>query len=227
MLLSDFYAANNRWPEAEKAGQDAIQADPTSLRVRNSLAQLYLREGNQAKAEDVYRRITQDLNDNPTAVRVLADYYERSGQTQKARSEFQSEAEKYPKNLPLQEGYVRSLLETGDEATALKTITDLVKKNPKEPQILALNGIVLLRDNKPADAENFLMNAAGRNFVERVDAAFPWPSDRAGRACPHGCTSGRHESACHSGGQHDRRIPSFSGWVRLAGGRRDEPEHPG
>lgn len=160
MLLSDFYAANNRWPEAEKAGQDAIQADPTSLRVRNSLAQLYLREGNQAKAEDVYRRITQDLNDNPTAVRVLADYYERSGQTQKARSEFQSEAEKYPKNLPLQEGYVRSLLETGDEATALKTITDLVKKNPKEPQILALNGIVLLRDNKPADAENFLMNAA-------------------------------------------------------------------
>jgi tetratricopeptide (TPR) repeat protein len=160
MLLADFYAANKRWPEAEQSARDAIQADPTSLRVRNSLAQLYLREGNQASAEEVYRQATKDLSDNPAAVRVLADYYERSGQGQKARSEYQAEADKYPKNLPLQEGYIRSLLEVGDEATALKTIADLVKKNPKDPQILALNGIVLLRDNKPADAENFLMNAA-------------------------------------------------------------------
>ncbi len=160
MLLSDFYGANKRWPEAEQAGRDAVQADPNSLRVRNALAQIYLREGNQSKAEEVYRQTTKDLNDNPSAVRVLADYYERSGQTQKAREEFQAEAEKYPKNLPLQEGYVRSLLEVGDEPAALKTITDLVKKNPKDPQILALDGIVLLRENKPADAENLLMNAA-------------------------------------------------------------------
>ena len=160
MLLSDFYAANKRWPEAEQAARDAISADPTSLRVRNSLAQLYLRENKQADAEEVYRQTTKDLGDNPAAVRVLADYYERSGQSQKARTEYQAEADKYPKNLPLQEGYIRSLLEVGDETTAIKTITDLVKKNPKDPQVLALNGIVLLRDNKPADAENFLMNAA-------------------------------------------------------------------
>jgi len=160
MLLSDFYAANKRWPEAEQSARDAIQADPTSLRVRNSLAQLYLREGNQSNAEDVYRQTTKDLSDNPAAVRVLADYYERSGQVQKAKAEYQTEADKYPKNLSLQEGYIRALLEVGDETTAIKTITDLVKKNPKDPQVLALNGIVLLRDNKPADAENFLMNAA-------------------------------------------------------------------
>lgn len=160
MLLSDFYAANKRWPEAEQSARDAIQADPTSLRVRNSLAQLYLREGNQSNAEEVYRQTTKDLSDNPAAVRVLADYYERSGQVQKAKAEYQTEADKYPKNLSLQEGYIRALLEVGDETTAIKTITDLVKKNPKDPQVLALNGIVLLRDNKPADAENFLMNAA-------------------------------------------------------------------
>jgi tetratricopeptide (TPR) repeat protein len=160
MLLSDFYAANKRWPESEQAARDAIQADPASLRVRNSLAQLYLRESKQADAEEVYRQTTKDLSDNPAAVRVLADYFERSGQAQKARAEYQTEADKYPKNLPLQEGYIRSLLEVGDETTAIKTITDLVKKNPKDPQVLALNGIVLLRDNKPADAENFLMNAA-------------------------------------------------------------------
>jgi len=160
MLLADFYAANKRWPEAEQAARDAIQADPTSLRVRNSLAQLYLREGNQAKAEEVYGQTAKDLSDNPAAVRVLADYYERSGQAQKARAEYQTEAGKYPKNLSLQEGYVRSLLEVGDEDTAIKVIADLVKKNPKDPQVLALNGIVLLRQNKPEDAENFLMNAA-------------------------------------------------------------------
>jgi Flp pilus assembly protein TadD len=160
MLLADFYASNKRWPEAEQSARDAVQADPTSLRVRNALAQIYLREGNQPKAEEVYRQTTKDLTDNPSAVRVLADYYERSGQNQKAKDEYQVEAGKYPKNLPLQEGYVRSLLEVGDEPTALKTITDLVKKNPKDPQILALNGIVLLREDKPADAENFLMNAA-------------------------------------------------------------------
>ncbi len=79
---------------------------------------------------------------------MLADYYAGSGQIDKARAEFASLAQKYPKNLSVQEGYVRILLQVKDYATAQSVITELMKKNSKDPQVAVLNGIVLLNNGK-------------------------------------------------------------------------------
>ena len=78
----------------------------------------------------------------------------------KAKAEFASLAAKYPKNASVQKGYIRVLLQVKDYATARTVVAGLMKNNPKDPEVAALNGIVLLNDGKASDAVNALMNGA-------------------------------------------------------------------
>ncbi|HME59284.1 MAG TPA: tetratricopeptide repeat protein [Terracidiphilus sp.] len=160
LLLAAFYSKNNRWPEAEQTCLSAIATDPKNLTARESLAQIYLKQNNQPKAEETLRQASNDLADNPQGVRLLADYYTATGQIDKAKAEFAGLAKKYPKSLSVQEGYVRILLQVKDYATAQTVISELMKKNSKDPQVAVLNGIVLLNNGKVTDAVNALQSAA-------------------------------------------------------------------
>lgn len=160
LLLAAFYVKNNRLQDAEQASWSAVATDPRSLGARETLVQIILKQGDQARAEQVLRQAANDLADNPQGVRMLADYYAGSGQIDKARAEFASLAKKYPKNLSVQEGYVRILLNVRDYATAQNVINGLMKKNGKDPQVAVLNGIVLLNNGKAGDAVNALQDAA-------------------------------------------------------------------
>jgi tetratricopeptide (TPR) repeat protein len=159
LLLAAFYMRSGRWPEAEQMSKDAISTDPKSLGARRGLAQVYLRQGNQPQAEQVLRQASQDLSDNPQGVRVLADYFVSTGQADKAKSEFASLAQKYPKNVSVQKGYIRVLLETRDFGTAQTVVSELMKKNSKDPEVAGLNGIVMLNAGKANDAVNALQSA--------------------------------------------------------------------
>jgi tetratricopeptide (TPR) repeat protein len=163
LLLAAFYAKNNRWQEAEQLSRDAVATDPKSLSARAALAQVYLKQGNQPKAEEVLRQASKDLADNPQGVRILADYYVSSGQLDKAKAEFSGLASKYPKNSSVQKGYVRVLLQLKDYAAAHTVVAGLMKNSSKDPEVAALNGIVLLSDGKASDAVNALMDGA-KNF---------------------------------------------------------------
>ena len=160
LLLAAFYIKNSRWPEAEQACWSAIATDPKNLGARESLAQVFLKQGNQAKAEAVLRQASNDLADSPQGVQALANYYADSGQIDKARAEFASLAQKYPKNVSVLEGYVRILLQVKDYGTAQTVVAGLMKKNSKDPQVAVLNGIVLLNNGKSTDAVNTLQGAA-------------------------------------------------------------------
>jgi tetratricopeptide (TPR) repeat protein len=160
LLLASFYARNNRLQDAEQVGWSAVATDPKSLAARASLAQIILKQGDQPRAEKVLRQASNDLADNPQGVLILADYFEGSGQIDKAKAEFASLAAKYPKNTTVQKGYIRVLLQVKDYATARTVVSDLMKKNSKDPEVAALNGIVLLNDGKASDAVNALMEGA-------------------------------------------------------------------
>ncbi len=165
LLLASFYVRNNRWPEAEQVSRDAVAADPKSIAARAGLAQIFLKEGNQAKAEDVLRKASQDLAGDPQGVSLLADYYVASGQMDKAKAEFARLAAQYPKNVALQEGYIRVLLQVKDFATAKATVSALMKTNSNNPGVTALNGIVLLNDGDSNDAVNALQDGV-KNFPQ-------------------------------------------------------------
>jgi tetratricopeptide (TPR) repeat protein len=159
MLLAAFYAKSNRLQDAEQTCWSAVATDPKNVHIREYLAEMILKQGNQARAEQVLRQASNDLADSPQGLQVLALYYENSGQIDKAKAEFASLAQKYPKNVPVLEGYVRVLLQVKDYGTAQTVISGLMKKNGKDPQVVALNGIVLLSNGKAADAVNALQGA--------------------------------------------------------------------
>ena len=165
LVLAAFYIKYSRWAEAEKASWDAIATDPKNLSARATLAQVFLRQGNQARAEDVLRQASQDLADNPQGVRILGDYYLSAGQMDKAKAEFSRLAAKYPKSVTLQKAYLRVLLQVKDYATAQTLLNELMKKNSKDPEVTALNGILLLNENRANDAVNALMDGA-KNFPQ-------------------------------------------------------------
>ena len=163
LLLAAFYVKNSRWQEAEQVSRDAVATDPKSLSARAGLAEVFLKQGNQAKAEEVLRQASHELADNPQGVRMLADYYAGSGQLDKAKAEFASLAAKYPKNIPLQKGYIRVLLEVKDYGTAQTVVAGLMKKNAKDPEVAGLNGIVLLNGGKASEAVDALQVAVKDN----------------------------------------------------------------
>jgi Tfp pilus assembly protein PilF len=163
LLLAAFYASHNRLQEAEKIGWTAIATDAKNLSARETVAQIVLKEGDQQRAEEVLRQASKDLSDNPRGVRLLADYYIGSGQLDKARAEFAGLAQNYPKNLSVKEGYVRILLQVKDYAAAQAVVSDLMKKNSKDPQVAVLNGIVLLNNGKANDAVNALQSAVNND----------------------------------------------------------------
>lgn len=160
LLLAAFYVKGSRLQEAEQVCWSAVATDAKSLSARESLVQVILKQGDQARAEQVLRQASNDLADSPQGVRMLADYYAGSGQTDKARAEFASLSQKYPKNLSVQEGYVRILLQVRDFATAQNVVAELMKKNGKDPQVVVLNGIVLFNNGKLTEAIDALQKAA-------------------------------------------------------------------
>ena len=160
LLLAAYYIKNNRLQEAEQACWSAVAADPKNLSAREILAQVVLKQGDRARAEQVLRQASNDLADNPQGLRLLANYYAGSGQIDKAKVEYVNLAQKYPKNLSVQEGYVKVLLELKDFATAQTVVTGLMKNNGKDPQVAVLNGIVLFNNGKLTEAVNALQTAA-------------------------------------------------------------------
>jgi Flp pilus assembly protein TadD len=216
LLLASFYARSNRLQDAEQVCWKAVAADPKNLSARESLVQMILRQGDQARAEQVLRQTSNDLADSPQGVRMLADYYAGSGQIDKARAEFSSLAHKYPKNVSVQEGYVRILLQVKDFTTAQSVVTELMKKNAKDPQVAVLNGIVLLNSGKLNDAVNALQSAA--NNAPKDDFIQYWLGKAA---LAKGDSSLAERSFRQAAQLNPRHIEAQEELARIAGQRGD------
>ena len=165
ILLAAFYARTDRLQEAEKISWDAIAANPNSLSARENVAQIILTEGDQARAEQVLRQTSKDLAADPQGVRILADYYTASGQADKAVAEFSSLTKTYPESSSLQKGYIRALLQARNYPAAQSAVALMLKKDPRDPEIAELNGLVLLETAKPSDAQDALLKSA-KSFPE-------------------------------------------------------------
>ena len=65
---------------AEDQMKAAIAADPKNVMARASLAELYLRQNDTAKAEATLRQAAEDLSDSESGAGLLATYYIRTNQ---------------------------------------------------------------------------------------------------------------------------------------------------
>lgn len=178
LLLAAFYAHDNRLAEAEKTSWEAVAIDRRSLAARANLAQIILKEGDRARAEQVLREASKELYDDPQGVRLLADYYVDSGQLDKAKSEFSSLVVQYPRSDSARTGYIRVLLQAKDYASARTLISGMLKSGSRDPEVAALNGILLLNDGDKSDAISTLSDGA-----KLPEGLLPSILARQSRAC--------------------------------------------
>jgi tetratricopeptide (TPR) repeat protein len=165
LLLGTYYAQNNRLPEAEQSIRNAVAADPQSVPARVDLAHVLLKEGETSKAEQVLGQASKDLSKDPKGLRLLADYYSETGQTDKAAAEFATLASSHPKDISLQKAYLRALLQEQNYTTAHDVAERLMKQNAKDPEVAALNGIVLLNSGHAHEAVSALQ-AGTKDFPD-------------------------------------------------------------
>lgn len=160
LLLAGFYLRNNRLAEAEKVDWDAVTNDPASLTARANVAQIILKEGDWARAEQVLRQASKDLGDNPQGARILADYFADTEQFGNAKTEYENLVARYPKNPSILKGYIRVLLQNNDVAAARTLLAKLSKSNTKDPELVAFNAVLQLNDSNGNDTVNALQDSA-------------------------------------------------------------------
>jgi Flp pilus assembly protein TadD len=75
LALGNFYQQRKLWPQAEKEFQAAVVLDPKSTKPRAALAGLYMAQGQDSLVEKVLTDAKLQLKDEPSAYRMLGDYY--------------------------------------------------------------------------------------------------------------------------------------------------------
>ncbi len=153
---------------AEAEQKAAIAADPKNIMARTTLAQLYLRENDPAKAEATLHQAAEDLGDTLQGAELLQDFYVGTHQLDRSESVYADLVSKHPKSAPLKIVYARILISKKELAKARTTVDELMKSDGSDPNVAVLNGILLLNDHKPGDAVDVLQKAA-KNNPESVD----------------------------------------------------------
>lgn len=145
MTLGEFYEQNRRWTDATNEFQAAIAREPTNPVPRAALATVYMNQGQDAFAEKILADTKALLKDDPSAYRMLGDYYLGRGDNEKAIGEFSELARQHPKDPQVRKTYIQLLLLNNrlDEATSLSE--DLLKKAPQDIEALVLKGEIELR----------------------------------------------------------------------------------
>ena len=160
LLLAAFYAKNSRWPEAEKVSWDAVATDPKSLSARANACRGHSQAGQirrgPRKCSVRRRRIL------PTIRRECASWQTTTrapDRWTRPRRSSQALPRSIPRILLCRRDTFAFFFEVKDYATAQTVVAGLMKNSSKDPEVAALNGIVLLNDGKASDAVNALQNA--------------------------------------------------------------------
>src|SRR6202030_910417 len=157
--LGSFYEQQRRWTQAAEEFQAAITRAPNNPMPRAALATVYMNEGQDALAEKTLVETKEQLKDDPTAYRMLGDYYLGRGENGKALAEFSALASQHPRDRQVRKTYIQLLVLNHriDEAASLTD--DLLKSSPQDVDGLALRGEIQLQQGKVDDSIKTLQEA--------------------------------------------------------------------
>ncbi len=151
-LAGSVFAASDNKAEARKYFNKALQAIPDFVPATMALARLEESEGNQGKAEQLYRRIAGAESNTIEPLIALARLAEIRGNTRDMlewleQAHKREPASKKP-NMILAEYYLR---ENQPEMADIY-ITEVIKTAPRDNTILAMQGRVLMAQEKYNEA---------------------------------------------------------------------------
>jgi len=148
---------------AQQQLQMAIAASPQNVQAHAELAGLYYRAGDSAKAEQTLQQSVEANPDDPMASALLANFYTQTRQLDHAVSVFAGYDSKYSKSEPVRLIYADLLYQKRDYGKSSEVISELLKKDPANADIQALNAQLLVTTGKTDDALDALKKAVKQN----------------------------------------------------------------
>src|SRR5262249_33482057 len=125
---------SNNSPDAEKAFNKAVEAEPDNAEALTSLAQLYSDLGDNARAIDKLKTAA-DKNPSPETLIALAQTYEQVHDFKNAAGAYGKALEMSPDNARLQRKVAESLMQADQLDEALSLFQRLSADEPRDTQL--------------------------------------------------------------------------------------------
>jgi tetratricopeptide (TPR) repeat protein len=131
VMLGKLYRVSNNSPEAEKAYNAALAADPNNEDAMTGLAMLYADLGDTKKAIEKLKAVT-DKSPNERSLAILAEQYEELKDYKDAAAALKKAFEMAPDNMRIARGLARDLMFSDQLDEALKLYQDLGAEDPRD-----------------------------------------------------------------------------------------------
>jgi tetratricopeptide (TPR) repeat protein len=152
MTLGNFYEQQRRWSNAQNAFQSAITRAPGNPVPRAALATVYMNQGQAELAEKILTDAKAQLQDDPSAYRMLGDYYLGRNDNAKALAEFSALSNEHPKDAQVRKTYIQLLVLNHRVAEAASLNDQLLKATPQDLEAQVLKGEIQNQQGKLDDS---------------------------------------------------------------------------
>ena len=126
----------NQLNEGEQTFKHIIQRDPENRQARKNLAELYLRQGDEAKAANQLKRVGTELFEDEDAVLRITDAYRKNNNDEEAEKLLRDLHSFHPDSLRARESLSRVLDSRGKPEEALELMEQLDGEEPDNPERL-------------------------------------------------------------------------------------------
>jgi tetratricopeptide (TPR) repeat protein len=145
VMLGNLYRAASDPPNAEKAFDSALAAEPDNEEALKGLAVMYSEMGDSAKAMEKWKALA-DKNPNPHTLASLAQQYEQMNDYKSAAEVLRKAVAANPDEESLAQSLAYDLAEAGQYDEAIQTYAQLAADNPRTvPYPLELSRLYLVQ----------------------------------------------------------------------------------
>ncbi|MCC2614760.1 PEP-CTERM system TPR-repeat protein PrsT [Aestuariibacter halophilus] len=129
-----------------------VKTAPDNLDIQLQRAGLLLDTGNQERAEREFARIAEQASDNPGALVALSDLEYRARLFDNAKAHLEQAIKLAPDHVAVGIAYVRMQIALDEDQRATRHLRHLSKNHAEQPELIVLDGDLLLRNNQPDKA---------------------------------------------------------------------------
>ena len=173
--------AAERYGEAEREFELAVEADPRSVRALVNLGAVRAKQGDREAAVELFTKALAIDDSNPTANFNLGTLLARSGATDEAIQHLQRSIDKEPDDAGAQLALARALVASGDDESAIPHFRKAAKLDSSNPRLFVEGPATLVRLKRFEEAVSVL--EAGHE-LHPDDAAITFALARMLAACP-------------------------------------------
>jgi len=168
-LLYTHFMAKNQPAEAENVLLARIRNNPKDINAPLLLAFHYQKLQKRPEMQGVLQKILDDRKDFPQGRLVVGDFYTRVSDGEEALRQFGEGLKEQPNNRSVYLKRIANLQNAmGKREEALKSLEDLLAKDPKDREARTTRAVLLLDDGKPKSVDAAMLDL-GALLKEKAD----------------------------------------------------------